>query len=205
LTNTDDGLDTPLDLYGDENGSKSDVLAGGNGADKLHGLNKADNLSGGLGNDSIWGGYGDDNLFGEDGGDKLIGEQENNYMEGGAGNDILLEGAGNDTLSGGNGKDIFKFNTAFTANTDKITDFVVADDTIQLENSIFTKLAKTGVLSTDNFIKAAAAHDNNDYAIYNATTGAVTYDADGSGAGAGVQIALLGMNLALTHADFVVI
>lgn len=59
MTNTDDGLDTPLDLYGDENGSKSDVLAGGNGADKLHGLNKADNLSGGLGNDSIWGGYGE--------------------------------------------------------------------------------------------------------------------------------------------------
>jgi len=310
LTNTDDGLDTPLDLYGDENGSNSDVLTGGNGADKLHGLNKADNLSGGLGNDSIWGGYGDDNLFGEDGDDKLLGEQENDYMEGGAGNDsldggdgadtmmggagndtyylgydavdviidnglatdidtvlmpyqltgytlppgieqgtiaagtvasnltgntgdnaltgnsgkntlngavgrdslfggagndILLGGAGNDTLSGGNGKDIFKFNTAFTANTDKITDFVVADDTIQLENSIFTKLAKTGVLSADNFIKAAAAHDNNDYVIYNATTGAVTYDADGSGAGAGVQIALLGMNLALTHADFVII
>ncbi|MFI3157191.1 MAG: lectin-like protein [Methylococcaceae bacterium] len=310
LTNADDGLDTALDLYGDENGSKSDVLTGGNGADKLHGLNRADNLSGGLGNDSLWGGYGDDNLFGEDGDDKLLGEQENDYMEGGAGNDtldggdgadtmvggagndtyylgydavdvitddglatdidtvimpyqltsytlptgiekgtiaagtvasnltgntgdneltgnsgknilsgavgrdslfggagndILLGGTGNDTLSGGNGKDIFKFNSALTANTDKISDFVVADDTIQLENSIFTKLSKTGVLTAASFVKGTAAVDSNDYLIYNSSTGALTYDADGSGAGAGVQIALLGVSLALTHADFVVI
>ncbi|MFI3158419.1 MAG: proprotein convertase P-domain-containing protein [Methylococcaceae bacterium] len=312
LTNIDDGLDTALDLYGDEGGSKIDVLVGGNGADKLHGLNKADDLSGGLGNDSLWGGYGDDVLWGEDGDDYLEGEQENDLMVGGAGNDflygtgggldtmrggagndtyyldfdvakdiiddqglptdvdtvimpfqltsytlptgiengtiaegtqasnlagnegdnaltgndgsntlsgavgrdslfggsgndMLLGGTGNDTLSGGTGKDIFKFDSALAANTDKINDFVVADDTVQLENSIFTKLTKTGVLSADNFVKAAAAHDSNDYVIYNAATGAVTYDADGSGAGAGVQIALLGVSLALTPADFVII
>lgn len=69
------------------------------------------------------------------------------------------------TLSASNSlTDAFKFNTAFTANTDKITDFVGADDSLQLENSIFTKLTKTGV-----------------------------------------EITLLGMNLALTHADFVII
>ncbi len=41
--------------------------------------------------------------------------------------------------------------------------------------------------------------------IYNPTTGTVSYDADGNGAGVGVQIAVLGINLALTNADFAVI
>lgn len=91
LTNADDGLDKALDLYGDEGGSKIDVLIGGNGADKLHGLNMADDLSGGLGNDSLWGGYGDDNLHGNEGDDKLNGEQENDLMEGGSGNDTQME------------------------------------------------------------------------------------------------------------------
>ena len=55
------------------------------------------------------------------------------------------------------------------------------------------------------FVKGSTAIDSNDYVIYNATTGAVTYDADGSGVDVGIQIAMLGLNLALTAADFVVI
>ena len=54
-------------------------------------------------------------------------------------------------------------------------------------------------------MKGAAAVDLNDYVIYNATTGALSYDADGNGAGAALQIALLGVNLVLTNADFVII
>ncbi|MCX7093828.1 MAG: lectin-like protein [Methylobacter sp.] len=107
LTNTDDGLDSPLDLYGDQGGdiATSDVLIGGNGADILHGLNMADNLSGGRGNDTLLGGNGDDNLFGEEGNDDLYGEQENDYLDGGVGNDTLDGGDGLDTLMGGEGND----------------------------------------------------------------------------------------------------
>ncbi|MFI3158210.1 MAG: hypothetical protein QX199_18865 [Methylococcaceae bacterium] len=162
-------------------------------------------IAAGTGASSLTGNTGDNALTGNDGNNMLNGAVGRDSLFGGSGNDVLLGGTGNDTLSGGTGKDIFKFDSALAANTDKITDFVVADDTIQLENSIFTKLTKTGVLSADNFVKAAAAHDSNDYVIYNAATGAVTYDADGSGTGAGVQIALLGVNLALTPADFVII
>ena len=156
----------------------------------------ASNLTGNTGNNALTGNDGNNMLNGAVGRDSLFG---------GVGNDVLLGGTGNDTLSGGAGKDVFKFDAALAANTDKITDFVVADDTIQLENKIFTKLTTTGVLNAANFIKAAAAHDVNDYLVYNPATGAVTYDADGSGAAAGVQIALLGANLALTNADFMVI
>ena len=49
------------------------------------------------------------------------------------------------------------------------------------------------------------AADANDYLVYNQATGALFYDADGNGAGAAVQIALLGTHPVLTNADFVVI
>ena len=100
---------------------------------------------------------------------------------------------------------MFRFTSTPTANVDTLTDFSVADDTIQLENAIFSKLTTPGVLAAASFVKGAAAVDLNDYVIYNATTGALSYDADGNGTGAAQQIALLGVNLALTNADFVIV
>jgi len=88
---------------------------------------------------------------------------------------------------------------------DTITDFMVNDDTIQLDNAVFTKLATTGALNAAWFVKAATALDADDYVVYNPATGGMLYDADGSGAGSPVQIAQLGTNLALTHADFVIV
>ena len=126
---------------------------------------------------------------------------------GGAGNNVLNGMGGNDTLTGGAGQDTFAFSTALnaTTNVDTITDFVVADDTISLENAIFTKLTTTGTLNAAWFkIIGTAALDSNDYILYDKTTGALSYDADGSGAGQAVRIAVLGTNLALTNADFVV-
>ena len=118
---------------------------------------------------------------------------------------------GNDTLTGGAGQDTFRFDTILNGltNVDRITDFVVADDTIQLENSIFTKfgLSTTGAINSAYFkanITGLAA-DNNDYIIYETDTGKLFYDADGNGVGASVQIALLGTNLTLTSSDFVLV
>lgn len=130
-----------------------------------------------------------------------------NVVVGGAGNNVLNGMGGNDTLTGGAGQDTFAFSTALnaTTNVDTITDFVVADDTISLENAIFTKLTTTGTLNAAWFkIIGTAALDSNDYILYDKTTGALSYDADGSGAGQAVRIAVLGTNLALTNADFVV-
>ncbi len=117
----------------------------------------------------------------------------------------LNGGSDNDDLTGGAGKDSFLFNAAIKSNVDNITDFKPVDDTIKLENQIFTKLTVTGVLNASLFYKGEAAHNPNDYVIYNPATGAVTYDSDGSGTGQGVQVALLGTNLSITNADFVVI
>jgi Ca2+-binding RTX toxin-like protein len=136
---------------------------------------------------------------------RLTGNSASNVLSGGAGNDVLNGGLGKDTLTGGTGQDIFRFNTSLTANIDKITDYNVADDTIQLGNTLFTKLTTSGVLNIANFKVASTAADANDFIVYNKTTGALFYDADGNGLGTAIQVAVLGINLVLTNNDFIVI
>jgi Ca2+-binding RTX toxin-like protein len=106
------------------------------------------------------------------------------------------------------GKDTFKLMNL--SSLDTITDFVVVDDTIQLENAFFTSLVNTGTLAATSFRSGAgftAAADADDFIIYNSSTGGLYYDAGGNTAGSAtaVQVALLGINLVLTNADFVVI
>lgn len=161
-------------------------ITGGSGGDKLTGDGLANKLKGLAGNDTLKGGAGNDVLVG------------------GADNDMLIGGSGNDTLTGGAGTDIFKLNNLFS--TDTITDFLVVDDTIQLKNTVFVQLTKLGTLGAGKFITGTAAIDANDYVIYNSGTGALLYDADGNGTGfAAVPIAILGIGLVLTYADFVVV
>ncbi|HLP81900.1 MAG TPA: calcium-binding protein, partial [Nitrosomonas sp.] len=128
---------------------------------------------------------------------------------GGAGGDTLDGVAGSDTLTGAAGADIFAFTAALnaTTNSDVITDFSVVDDTIRLENAIFTKFTATGALPAGSFISGpgAVALDGNDHLIYNTTTGTLAYDTDGNGAGAQVVFATLTGTPALTQADFVVV
>ncbi|MDK9693205.1 MAG: hypothetical protein OEL19_03010 [Sulfurimonas sp.] len=181
---------------------------GGSGSDtisqfeNLTGSNHHDTLTGNALANAINGGAGNDWMNGAAGGDVLTGL---------AGNDTLIGGGGNDRLSGGAGVDSFVFNAALSAtgNKDTITDFVAADDTISLENAIFAKLTTTGALSAANFVASSSGNavDANDYVLYNTTSGVLSYDADGNGAGAAVAFALLGTSThpTITAADFVVI
>ncbi|KFI21011.1 hypothetical protein HW44_18265, partial [Nitrosococcus oceani] len=86
-----------------------------------------------------------------------------NQLNGSDGNDILNGGLGTNTLTGGVGNDIFRFTT--TGHVDTITDFNVANDTIELENSVFTALNTLGVLPPDQFRIGAQAADANDFII----------------------------------------
>jgi Ca2+-binding RTX toxin-like protein len=136
----------------------------------------------------------------------LLGEGGNDVLSGLGGNDRLFGGVGNDTLTGGLNNDAFVFNTPPNAlNRDTITDFVPADDTIQLENAVFTRLVANGTLVSGNFFAGPAAHDANDYIVYNQATGALFYDANGNGAGGAVQFATISNRPTLTNADFLVI
>jgi len=149
-----------------------------------------------------------DTLIGDTGNNRLDGYAGNDTINGNAGDDLIRGGGGNDTLTGGSGLDIFRFDVAPNASTnlDTLTDFNATDDTIQLENAVFTLLTSTGTLAAGNFSNTGTAADADDYIVYNPATGALYYDADGNGAGAAVQFALLGTTVhpTITAADFVV-
>jgi len=149
-----------------------------------------------------------DVFTGDSAANTLNGGAGNDSLMGGAGNDTLIGGLGNDTLSGGIGNDVFVFNSATANNLDTILDFTTGTDKIQLSKSIFANLGATGNLTENSFWSAAGAvkgNDANDRVVYNTTTGALYYDADGSGSGAAVQIALLGTSTTTSFSDFAVI
>jgi hypothetical protein len=143
----------------------------------------------------------------------LIGTKRADKLVGGDGNDRLSGKLGKDVLSGGLGKDVFVFDTKPNkkTNLDKISDYTVADDTIWLENKVFTSLGKKGSITkpqplNKKFFAFDKAKDGNDYIVYVKKTGALYYDEDGSGTKAAVQIATLPKKLAgFSAAEFFVI
>ena len=165
-----------------------------------------ENMTGSARNDSFVGGKSADKLSGGNGNDKLSGAGGNDKLYGDAGNDIISGGLGKDFLSGGKGKDTFVFDaTPGKSTIDRIADFSVKDDTIRLAKSVFTDIAKKGVLSKDAFWKGAKAQDADDRIGYDAKSGLVYYDADGSGEGSAVAFAQVGKGLTkLSHLDFFV-
>jgi len=160
-----------------------------------------------------------ENLEGSNYSDILTGDSQNNTIYGLNGKDTLYGGKGDDTLIGGNGKDtlygragndIFVIDSLSKSDIDSILDFSSKDDTIYLDNSIFTSLINEGTLDSSNFVsnKSGNAIDNDDYIVYETDTGKLFYDADGSGNGAAVQIATLyGLSNqnTLSYSDFMAI
>lgn len=138
----------------------------------------------------------------------LVGTMGVDLIEGLAGNDYLNGKLGSDTLTGGSGKDYFVFDTALSSsNIDTLTDFNVSDDTIRLDNAIFTKLAKTGTLSA-NFFRSnagAVAQDSNDYILFDTESGQLYYDGDGNGPNHSMHFAtIINLTGTLTKTDFMV-
>jgi Ca2+-binding RTX toxin-like protein len=158
--------------------------------------NALNNLIRGNGaNNTLRGGAGNDTLNGWAGNDTLVGE---------SGNDLLIGGAGNDRLRGGAGADRFCFFN-LSEGIDIITDFNVVDDTISLSRAGFGGTLTAGAaISGAQFRLGSAAGDNSDRFIYNRNTGALFFDADGTGSSAQTQIAQLQAGLGLTHQDIVV-
>ena len=149
-------------------------------------------------------------LTGDAAANRLDGGAGADTLSGGAGNDILIGGTGNDWLTGGLGSDIFVFNTALNATTNKdtITDFNHTDDTIQLYKTVMSALGSPGTLSANNFKLSTQALDSSDRIIYNVNSGALSYDADGSGTAASIQIALIGVTTHpsnIDYTDFVIV
>ncbi|WP_225205404.1 calcium-binding protein [Novosphingobium huizhouense] len=149
-------------------------------------------------------------VTGSAGGDRIVAADGGSAIKGGGGADRLEAGHGADTLEGGAGRDRFVFGAGSTGPVDKILDFNPADDTIVLDHLRFAALVPAngvpgGAIAREAFWSGAGAHDASDRIVYDPGTGALSYDADGSGATAAVEFARLAPHLALAAADFVVI
>jgi Ca2+-binding RTX toxin-like protein len=215
-------------LYGDD---ARNWLYGFGGNDLLDGRGGADVLRGGAGDDTYFvdtladrvvevAGEGSDviisaitwrlsgnveNLYLLPGNTAIdgYGDAGANTLVGNAGINILDGGAGSDTLTGLGGRDAFFFSTAPAGGVDTITDFTSAFDTIRLSSQLFTGIAK-GRLTSDAFWAGTGAHDASDRIIFNASTGQLYWDADGTGAGGQVLFAVLGGGAAVVANDIIV-
>ena len=157
-----------------------------------------------LGN-AIAGNSGDNTLRGLGGADLLKGNSGDDAIDGGSGDDRIYGGGGNDELEGGAGRDRFYFtSTPSPVHADVITDFSTSDDLIYLARYAFTNVGGGGRLDADAFRTGSAAADAEDRIIYDAATGNLFYDADGTGAIAQQLFARVDPGLALTNADFIV-
>ncbi|HLF97304.1 MAG TPA: DUF4347 domain-containing protein [Methylococcaceae bacterium] len=189
-------------------GEGNDTLAGGMGQDTADYSDSAGPVTvrlsyaraqdtGGAGTDTL---RSIEHLVGSAYNDILTGSRRGNQLDGGAGDDTLSGGLGKDTLIGGQGEDLFRFDTApDPAHPDHIADFVSGEDRILFDDAVFNALTGTGTLTTPapfaaddaRFQLGSSALENDDRILYDESTGALYYDADGSGTSAAVQIALL--------------
>jgi len=230
----DDGNDILTGGTGNDllrGGAGDDTMAGGAGSDTVDYSDAVELLtitlgptgsvevtSTGNGNDSV---SEVENITGSNFNDAIIGNATDNVLKGGAGEDTMDGAAGNDTLNGGLGNDLltgtsgddnFVFDSVLgPTNVDSIAVFEGAGagggDVISLDDAIFTTL--TGGFTANNFVSAASAPtagDANDFILYDQTSGALFYDADGNGAGSAVQFATLSDSPdTLAFGDFTII
>ncbi len=128
-----------------------------------------------------------------------IGNSLDNIITGGAGEDFLFAGQGDDVLTGRGGADIFFFDSPI-AGIDRITDFISGSDRIFFNRSIYGPGTNAAVVSGAG---PQAATTANATFLYNTTTGTVSYDIDGTGATAAIDLFRLDGGPALTVNDLV--
>ena len=218
---TGNGLDN--EMWGNDG---VNILNGGAGADIMNGFGGNDfyivDTAADVVNERSGGGF--DTVFTSDGytlgddverlsvngvtttfGINLTGNALANEITGNDGGNLLDGRGGSDILYGRAGADIFAFTTSIFAGTiDQMPDFQAGIDRIWIDNAEFAGLSP-GALAADAFTTGSSAQDAADRIIYNPVTGALLFDADGTGAGAAVQFATLPSGTPLSASDFEVI
>jgi Ca2+-binding RTX toxin-like protein len=202
-------------------GAGQDTLLGGAGHDLLRGEAGHDVLMGGAGNDTLFGGAGDDVLDGGDGVDwvdyssanqgfgatvdlrladaqfvgagnalgtdtlraveNVRGTAYADRLSGNAADNVLEGGAGHDVLEGGAGADTFLISGALDAvgNVDRILDFQTGEDRLMLSARMFGNLVAGQPMALGDRLQ------------YDASTGTLSWDADGAGSGPAVAFAII--------------
>jgi Ca2+-binding RTX toxin-like protein len=133
----------------------------------------------------------------------LTGNAANNTITGNAGDNVLKGGGGSDSFTGGAGVDRFIIDRV-TSLVAQISDFEAGTDMLGLGQKSYAALFSNGVLKDGAFANGAAATTATQRLFYDAGTGGLYYDSDGSGAAVAVQVATLTNTPAsLAASDFV--
>jgi Ca2+-binding RTX toxin-like protein/subtilisin-like proprotein convertase family protein len=132
-----------------------------------------------------------------------LGNELDNILQGNLGDNILDGGLGIDRLFGDEGADQFIISSnGDDVSSDEVLDFMSGTDLLVIDLASFgfdaEQLGETaaGIVSVDNFVSGAGATalDENDYFIYDTTTGTLYYDEDGNGEGEAIEIAKIEMD-----------
>ncbi len=192
-------LQNPAMSTGDAEGdsySGTNGLLGSPFDDRLYGSGSANTIYGRAGNDLIDGRSGADTLAGNAGNDTLRGGTENDRLSGEAGDDRLESGPGYDTMIGGEGNDVFLLNLA-DKQWDTIADFGPGDH---------VELVGFGIANLDGsrFVSATAPKATAAVGtiLYDSDDGILLWDADGTGSGAAVRLAVFTGAPELGASDF---
>lgn len=207
-------------------GAAANEIWGGGGDDLLRGYAGDDVIVTGAGNDHADGGDGSDwvsfvwgpsgnlhvtlggannwtNVVGAGGEVDKIVNFEN--VHGGGGNDTIIGNnaanmlygySGDDQLTGGGGADTFLFHLE-NGGVDTIVDFSSADDTIHAD------FLPSGPLGASAFVVGTEATTADHRIIYDQTSGAIYFDADGNGEAEMRLFAYVTPGTELTNLDFV--
>ena len=137
----------------------------------------------------------------------LRGNGLSQILFGNAGANRLNGGGGSDTLIGGLGNDVFIFQAALgPLNVDRINDYAVSSDQIEIDNAAFVGLA-LGTLGLGAFIAntTGSATLGTHRIIYETDTGFLWFDADGVGGSSATQFGDLAGGLLMVANEFTVI
>ncbi|WP_137179810.1 Ig-like domain-containing protein [Roseomonas sp. AR75] len=163
----------------------------------------ANRLLGTAAGNLLQGADGEDSLFGFGGADTLLGGSGADRLLGGLGGDVLAGGAGNDTLAGEAGADAFRFD-APDEGEDLILGFAPGQDAIWISSAGFGGMLPLGTLDAARLAPGAPNAAMPQF-LYDAATGVLSWDADGSSGGAAVAIATLALQPALAATDILVV
>lgn len=134
-----------------------------------------------------------------------IGNNLDNLIVGNPFDNVIAGREGSDTLKGQAGADTFVFDRQYGAgNVDRIIDFNATSedegDSLLFKQAVFQGVEK-GALADSQFVEGRSALDSDDRFIFDADSGALWFDIDGSG-GTGQQlIATFEQNAVVTFED----
>jgi Ca2+-binding RTX toxin-like protein len=143
-------------------------------------------------------------LTGDLGADTLLGGSGADTLTAGDGDDVLAGGMGADRLLGGLGHDAFRFD-APAEGRDTIVDFLKGEDLVWISASGFGGGLLEGALDATHFTAGISAVGAGPQIVYTKQNGLLSWDADGAGGAAAVQLAIISTRPVLTEADFVVV